>query len=135
MYFAVIQKAYRPGLRAQGSLARSPIETVLSRMPLTAELPVCSCKSLVLTLPPMELHIVHVTALFFLPNDAFCGCDQVDPSLMYRDTDPLSPPFEKPSDSMRERAEGSADRPVWWGKPFAEARGFADWEKPRRAPC
>lgn len=59
---------------------------------------------------------------------------QVDPSVIYGDADPMSPPFETPSREMRERyggEGGSSDRPAWWGKPLAEAGGFADWHPTR----
>lgn len=60
---------------------------------------------------------------------------QMDPSVIYGDADPMSPPFETPSRAMRERyggEGGGGDRPAWWGKPLAEAGGFADW-RPTRA--
>ncbi|CAM9188410.1 unnamed protein product [Ascophyllum nodosum] len=70
------------------------------------------------------------------PVDSFGpSFGNVDPSVIYGDTDPMSPRFETPSDSTRRHVEGSSDRPVWWGKPLAEARGFANWEQARQAPC
>lgn len=54
--------------------------------------------------------------------------------MVYGDADPMSPPFETPSGAMRERyggEGGGSDRPAWWGKPLAEAGGFADWQPTR----
>lgn len=57
---------------------------------------------------------------------------QVDPSVVYGDTDPMSPSFETPSRALRDHVDRGAgrspDRPDWWGKPLAVAGGFADWE-------
>ncbi len=47
----------------------------------------------------------------------------------------MSPPFETPSGALREHYEGGGgdDRPAWWGKPLAEAAGFADWRQTHSA--
>lgn len=71
-------------------------------------------------------------AFFFgeSPLDSFGpSFGKVDPSVVYGDKDPMSPPFETPSGALRERygtGDGGTDRPAWWGKPLAEAGGFAD---------
>lgn len=60
----------------------------------------------------------------------FLTLRQMDPSVIYGDKDPMSPPFETPSGALRERygnGDGGADRPAWWGKPLAVAGGFADY--------
>ncbi|CAM9655331.1 unnamed protein product [Ectocarpus sp. 12 AP-2014] len=74
-------------------------------------------------------------ALFFgeSPIDSFGpSFGMADPSVIYGDADPMSPPFETPSEALREvygEGGGGADRPAWWGKPLAEAGGFADWRQ------
>eukprot|EP00904_Undaria_pinnatifida_P006759 jgi/Undpi1/3212/HiC_scaffold_15.g06586.m1 len=65
------------------------------------------------------------------PLDSFGpSFGKMDPSVIYGDKDPMSPPFETPSGALRERygnGDGGADRPAWWGKPLAVAGGFADY--------
>lgn len=93
-----------------------------------------------------HLPMIDVPSLRFpLSADRFLtsrgGTEQVDPSVIYGDMDPMSPPFETPSEALRERyggGDGESDRPAWWGrwgKPLAEAGGFSDWQQPRSAPA